>query len=529
MPEVMARESELKGGIKVGDWELQEYLGDGGQGEVWRVRYRKGQRPAHCAMKMCFSSVEKHRQRFASEIKVLSSIEHPHVVPVIDQGEVATIKTASRTLEFSYYVMPLATRTVEQAVRANHGLQTHLRWFGELLDAMTYMHERGLLHRDLKPSNLLLVDPGDGERVMVSDFGLAREFTQQDHLTATHELVGSIPYMAPELLAGATASIHSDVFALGRILHFLRTGQHVVQHNQKVPNSLGDLTDRAGMALEATIARATSFGQSDRYASVRELVQALPRLILDLEATPEPHRVRPPIVVRPEYPIGPREPLGHWNAHDGRAEREVRWKGGSHVFLWVAPAAPSERRWTSHELRKIQERGHTMLHSFEQASSYSWTRNQHGFAVFGVPYEQEGGIDVVQSFSMATSAAQVWSINSYLCSLSADLGNGERASYLPVGAIEDRLIRQLEHAGKYLKQGLAVSGPFVWSAGLRWIRNFRLGLGQGFLRPYSEPTYEDEIIGEGTFDDTHQRAADVMLPLFRRAWDSFGLDRPDSR
>ncbi|HLM47376.1 MAG TPA: serine/threonine-protein kinase, partial [Myxococcaceae bacterium] len=137
----------------------------------------------------------------------------------------------------------------------------------QVCDALAYAHARGVVHRDIKPANILL----DGEgRVKVTDFGIARILRQEgprDTLTASHVVVGTPEYMAPEALAGAPPDPRMDVYAVGALLHEMVTGRPPVAGAPVLTGALGVVVRRA-VALEP----------SRRYASAQALGLELRRL-----------------------------------------------------------------------------------------------------------------------------------------------------------------------------------------------------------------------------------------------------------
>jgi serine/threonine-protein kinase len=142
-------------------------------------------------------------------------VEHRHLVPVVDAGEAGGI----------YY---LAARfypqgSLDDHLRANGPLATRrlLRLAAGLGEALDTLHARGIVHRDVKPANVMLEESGDGA---LTDFGLAKgaAFTR---LTQVGHVLGSIEYLAPELISGGEATPASDVYAFGCLLHCCIAGQ----------------------------------------------------------------------------------------------------------------------------------------------------------------------------------------------------------------------------------------------------------------------------------------------------------------
>src|SRR5688572_7189444 len=112
--------------------------------------------------------------------------------------------------------MPLAAGTLATREGLRRGLPRLLQCYRELLTGITFLHEQHVLHRDLKPSTaLLLNETGSALRTVAADFGLASDTAApKENLTATHEMLGSHGYMAPELFTGTPPSVRTEIFAL---------------------------------------------------------------------------------------------------------------------------------------------------------------------------------------------------------------------------------------------------------------------------------------------------------------------------
>lgn len=204
-----------------GRYVLHELLGQGGMGQVFRATDQlTGQ---DVALKRMILSTENgsaaiaRSDRLASlaqEFSILASLRHPHIIAVLDYG-FDPERRPFYTMEWlpnSYPLLPIA-----------QGLppETQVTLLLQVLEALLYLHRHGILHRDLKPSNLLYLMTTEGPRVRVLDFGLAStegEGPQQG-------LVGTPPYMAPELFLGQPASEASDLYAIGVLAYELLTGK----------------------------------------------------------------------------------------------------------------------------------------------------------------------------------------------------------------------------------------------------------------------------------------------------------------
>jgi transcriptional regulator with GAF, ATPase, and Fis domain/tetratricopeptide (TPR) repeat protein len=207
---------------------MKRILGEGGAGRVWLVEDRD--RPGHeLALKeLAAAGTPQHEEAFRREFATLACLHHPSLVEVDEFDRSPGSGLPRFTLEF------IKGRDIVEAVRAE-GPGILLDVVAEALRALAFLHEFELLHRDLKPANLLVRDtPKLGCRLVIVDFGLALAAREQP--SEAFRLAGTLPYVAPELLANRAASRRSDLYALGAVLHEVVYG---------APPSLG-LTTPAG-------------------------------------------------------------------------------------------------------------------------------------------------------------------------------------------------------------------------------------------------------------------------------------------
>ena len=173
-------------GTMFGPYRIVRVIGRGGAGIVYEAEHATtGRFVALKVLPTCVLPDARLAERFRREIAVLASLDHPHILPILDSGEHAGGPTADNA----------------KAVTAI-GLQATL--------ALDYAHTQGVIHRDVKPSNLLLDAPGD---VFVTDFGLAHAHNRED-LTETGDLAGTLRYLSTERLRG-WSDPRSDVYSLG--------------------------------------------------------------------------------------------------------------------------------------------------------------------------------------------------------------------------------------------------------------------------------------------------------------------------
>lgn len=280
---IPAAEPDLSSTV-LGRYRLLRRLGAGGMGSVYLARHELLERQvAVKVLHTALASLPNARERFLREALAVSKVHHPGVVEIYD------VDADDAHL---YFVMELLHGRDLAQVLATEG---RLSWrragpiLVEVAEAIAAAHAAGVVHRDIKPSNCLLVTTSDGhERVKVIDFGIAK-LLADDHapaetLTATGEVFGTLPYMAPELAGGASDDPRADVYALGVMMFQLLTGrlpfegtalQVVSQHLTVAPPRPRSVEPSIPPAVESIILRALAKHPDDRFPSMRELGRAL--------------------------------------------------------------------------------------------------------------------------------------------------------------------------------------------------------------------------------------------------------------
>jgi serine/threonine-protein kinase len=260
---------------RVSKFELHELIGEGAMGVVWKAYDTVIRR--YVALKLLPTRIGKPndaRQRFLREARAAGVLQHPNLVTLYDLGE------AEGQL---YIAMELVEgRDLSDLIASREALplERKLDMAIELLEGLTYAHDRGVIHRDIKPSNVRLAADG---RVKIMDFGIAR--LQSPDVTGSGAIVGTPNYMAPEQVTNGAITPATDLFSVGCLLYellsyhkpFVGDTVHSVLYQVLTtdPKPLRSLAPSIPAALDRVVAKALSKVPQDRYQSAREMQHAL--------------------------------------------------------------------------------------------------------------------------------------------------------------------------------------------------------------------------------------------------------------
>jgi serine/threonine protein kinase len=202
-------------GDVVGRWRLEELLGEGGMGRVYRATDSGGAEAAVKIVKAELARDPIFRRRFDREAKVAQRVDHPHVVPVIEAGEQDGIPYLAQVF--------ISGGSLEDRIKRDGPLPLPetVRICTAVASGLDALHTEGLIHRDVKPANILLNDEGTP---YIADFGLAKD-RDASVLTKAGQALGSMDYMAPEQIRGEEVSAQSDVYALGCVMYECLAGK----------------------------------------------------------------------------------------------------------------------------------------------------------------------------------------------------------------------------------------------------------------------------------------------------------------
>jgi serine/threonine-protein kinase len=273
----------LSEGAQFAGFTIVRQLGAGGTGEVYLASHPR--LPRQEALKILPSDVSadpEYRQRFYREAELASSLWHPHIVSVHDRGE----SEGQLWISMDYVEGADAGQLLRRRPSGNGlGRADTLEIVAAVADALDYAHEKGLLHRDVKPANILLTAPRNSvRRVLLADFGIARQVDDISGLTATNMTVGTVSYAAPEQLMDGAVDGRADQYSLAATAYHLLTGAPPFQHSNPAvvishhlnaaPPSMAQAHPELG-DLDAVLARALAKDPADRYARSADFAAAL--------------------------------------------------------------------------------------------------------------------------------------------------------------------------------------------------------------------------------------------------------------
>ncbi len=273
--------------LEIPDYELQEALGSGGYGTVYRARHRRT--GASVAIKVVrLQPGSRHAERFHRETLLCAALHHPHIVQLLDKGEQG---------DFVYGVFEYVPgETLKSLIRRQGALTAAEtgRLMAEVLDALDCAHAAGIVHRDLKPDNVMVTSTGAVRHAMVLDFGIGTVIPempdlQLSQLTMADEFLGTPAYSAPEQLRGEPPSTRTDLYAWGLMFLECLTGAPAVQgasaaeimHRQLSPLEVPLPPALAAHPVASVLRKALRKKASERSESAASLLRELMRVRLD--------------------------------------------------------------------------------------------------------------------------------------------------------------------------------------------------------------------------------------------------------
>jgi serine/threonine-protein kinase len=256
-------------------------LGSGGMADVYLAKHpRLPRRDALKVLTEGTTADPEFRERFNREADLAATLWHPHIVAVHDRGEY----DGHLWIAMDYVEGTDAARLMRERFRGGMADEDVCAIVNAVAGALDYAHARGLLHRDVKPANILLTHPDeDDRRILLADFGVARQLADISGITETNVAVGTVAYAAPEQLVGSNIDGRADQYALAASAFHLLTGSPpfhnsnpvavIGQHLHAAPPRLSDhrpdLSD-----LDDVFFKALAKEPSDRFDRCRQFAAA---------------------------------------------------------------------------------------------------------------------------------------------------------------------------------------------------------------------------------------------------------------
>jgi serine/threonine protein kinase len=262
-------------GDMLGDYQVTGVLGRGGMGKVFRVRSLLTGREE--AMKIVLPDLDEDpalADRFLREIQVHASLQHPNI---------AALYTALRIDDRLVMILELieGVSLEEMLRRGRVEVPVAVHYITQVLAALAFAHERGVIHRDIKPANILIAADG---AVKLTDFGIAKSIGVQ-RLTGTGLAVGTIAYMSPEQIRSGQADARSDIYSVGLTCYETVTGRRPIQGDTEhalmsaqlsvIPPNPATVNPLVPPSIAAAIMRALAKDPAERFQTALEFQAAL--------------------------------------------------------------------------------------------------------------------------------------------------------------------------------------------------------------------------------------------------------------
>nr|WP_280482398.1 serine/threonine-protein kinase [Nocardia cyriacigeorgica] len=272
----------LSPGTVIGGYRIVKALGAGGMGAVYLAKHPS--LPRMDALKVLNSELSRDREfrvRFEREANIAAGLDHPNIVSVFNRGD----EGGHLWISMQYIEGTDASAIMASDPHSMTPLRA-LRIVTEVGKGLDYAHRRGLLHRDVKPANFLISSPdsGEDERVLLTDFGVAKSADDVSELTKTGSMLATIAYAPPEQLTGQRLDHRADIYSLACSLFKLVTGQNpypgtqpamiMMGHLHQPPPSATAVNPGLPAGLDQVFARALAKRPEERFSSCRELTDA---------------------------------------------------------------------------------------------------------------------------------------------------------------------------------------------------------------------------------------------------------------
>jgi serine/threonine-protein kinase len=302
------RENHVLTGQRLGRYEVLAKLGEGGMGEVYLAEDTTlNRKVAIKFIRQDASGSDEANRRLLREARAAAMLDHPNICAIHEVGE-----ESGRSFIVMQYIEgeTLDRRIRQQPLSLDQALGTAV----EIIDAISEAHARGIVHRDIKPSNVIVTPRG---QVKVMDFGLASvapdkepvEGETQSALTTPHALVGTVPYMSPEQVAGDRVDARSDLFSFGITLYEMVSGRRPFAGSSSAATASAILTAQPEPLtryrndlpeeLQRIVRKCLEKDRDRRYQSAADLKVDLENLRRDMQSGPRSTAGMGGVVERP--------------------------------------------------------------------------------------------------------------------------------------------------------------------------------------------------------------------------------------
>ncbi len=270
--------AELLIGHIVGKYRIEEKLGEGGMGAVYKATDLTLDRPV--ALKVLLTEItedQKLRDRLRQEARALARFNHPNIAILYEFDEVNNFLA----MEF------IEGKTVDQLLSKNGALKAEkiVDIMKQVLPALAMAHKAGIIHRDIKPSNIMVTDQG---AVKIMDFGIAKVSGSGAQTVSTGRIVGSYLYISPEQIEHKPVDARTDIYSLGATLYEMATNHVPFEtenhfllmkaHIEEAPPAPSERNPEVHSGLEPIILKALEKNPEDRFQSAQEMLLALQTL-----------------------------------------------------------------------------------------------------------------------------------------------------------------------------------------------------------------------------------------------------------
>ena len=383
------------GAILGGRYHLGAKIGTGGMADVYAaVDELLGREVAVKMMRPDLARDENFLERFRREAQNAAKLNHPAIVAVYDTGQ-----TPPEDGSVPYIVMERVQGETLRDIVQEYGkmrLTDAAAIMSQVLEALHFSHEAGIIHRDIKPANIMITNTG---AVKVMDFGIARALSDSSSaMTQTAAVIGTAQYLSPEQARGKSADSRSDIYAAGCVFYELATGQPpfsgespfsvAFQHVQDAPPAPSTvegmhLSHREADSLDAIVLTAMAKNPDDRHADAKEMALDLRRLSED----------QVPLVAKLPGAAGPAGAAGTPDSGGGRHRVEEPSGAGTATAaglgaagVGAAGAASATQRTAEHNLG-----GSQFAQGGEHASDQASGAGAHGGGAAGAYPAAAGG------------------------------------------------------------------------------------------------------------------------------------------